>query len=68
MNLHAGINTFEIQYDNTQCCGAVATLGLPTGVTEITAVPEPMTWALMLVGFGVLGAVARRRRSASLAA
>lgn len=27
------------------------------------AVPEPATWAMMLVGFGGLGAVIRRRRS-----
>jgi hypothetical protein len=31
-------------------------------------VPEPATWALMLMGFGGLGAVLRRRRQAALAA
>jgi len=29
------------------------------------AVPEPATWLLMLFGFGVLGAAARRRRNAA---
>ena len=29
---------------------------------SVAAVPEPAEWALMLVGFGGLGAVARRRR------
>jgi hypothetical protein len=29
------------------------------------AVPEPATWAMMLVGFGGLGLMARRRRSAA---
>ena len=33
-----------------------------------TAVPEPATWAMMIIGFGVVGAVVRRRRSAPLAA
>lgn len=29
---------------------------------SLTAVPEPTTWAMMLVGFGGLGAIIRRRR------
>lgn len=32
------------------------------------AVPEPSTWALLLMGFGGLGAVLRRRRSPVIAA
>ena len=32
------------------------------GTTQATDVPEPATWAMMLVGFGALGAVLRRRR------
>lgn len=28
----------------------------------VTAVPEPAAWAMMIAGFGVVGAVARRRR------
>ena len=31
-------------------------------------VPEPATWGLMLVGFGLIGATARRRRAAAVAA
>jgi hypothetical protein len=36
---------------------------VPTG-----GVPEPATWALMLMGFGGLGAALRRRRAVALAA
>jgi len=31
------------------------------GIASFTAVPEPTTWAMMLGGFGFLGAMARRR-------
>lgn len=31
--------------------------------SNIAAVPEPTTWALMLVGFGLTGAAMRRRRA-----
>ena len=41
-------------------------------VSDVTftpdAVPEPATWAMMLIGVAGLGAVARRRRSVALAA
>ena len=36
------------------------------GVTEVGAVPEPMTWTMMIVGFGGVGALMRRRRPALL--
>lgn len=46
--------------------------GLTDDVIAYTAgaggVPEPAAWAMMLVGFGGLGAVLRRRRSSMLAA
>jgi PEP-CTERM motif len=35
-----------------------------TDGTFTTAVPEPATWAMMLAGFGGLGAAMRRRRVA----
>lgn len=34
-------------------------------VADAAAVPEPSTWALMLVGFGALGTAMRRRQRAS---
>jgi|JI10StandDraft_1071094.scaffolds.fasta_scaffold33804_4 hypothetical protein len=35
--------------------------------TTLPAVPEPNTWAIMVVGFGITGAVMRRRRGAVVA-
>ncbi|MDP1027471.1 PEPxxWA-CTERM sorting domain-containing protein [Sphingomonas sp. KR1UV-12] len=35
-----------------------------TAITATTAVPEPATWAMMLVGFGMVAGVARYRRRA----
>jgi hypothetical protein len=32
------------------------------------AVPEPATWAMMIMGFGAMGSVIRRRRASALAA
>lgn len=34
-------------------------------VSVTSAVPEPASWVMMLVGFGMVGAVARRRRAAT---
>jgi hypothetical protein len=38
-----------------------------TWITDLnlTAVPEPATWAMMLLGFGLVGATARRTRKAT---
>jgi hypothetical protein len=33
-----------------------------TSLSESPAVPEPATWSLMIAGFGIAGAAARRRR------
>jgi hypothetical protein len=34
-----------------------------TSITVGPAVPEPATWAVMIVGFGAVGYVLRRRES-----
>jgi len=36
-----------------------------SGVTAVAAVPEPTTWAMMLLGFAGVGFVAYRRRSSA---
>ena len=38
------------------------------GVAVTGAVPEPATWGLMIVGFGMVGAAARRRNRTSVTA
>ena len=57
-------------FTGTNCC--VDTMGAPvrvtiTGITTqppgIGGVPEPSTWAMMLIGFGATGYAMRRRRS-----
>ena len=37
------------------------------GSDTVVSVPEPATWALMLLGFGGIGALLRRRRGVALA-
>ena len=54
---------------NTGAATLIGSLGL-NGITGISVVPvpEPGTWAMLLLGFGLIGAALRRRRSASIAA
>lgn len=40
-----------------------AGFGSKVGITSVTAVPEPETYAMMLAGLGLLGTVARRRKA-----
>jgi len=37
-----------------------------SGTLNIAAVPEPATWAMMIMGFGGMGAVLRRRKPATV--
>jgi hypothetical protein len=58
--LEAGTYTLTINGDNN----STGSLG---GTVTINAVPEPGTWAMMLVGFGAAGYAMRRRRLPVLA-
>jgi hypothetical protein len=50
--------------------GAFATMGVNSGqaqmnITRMTgAIPEPATWAMLITGFGLVGATLRKRRAA----
>lgn len=47
-------------------CGTGATCGIIEGLPASGGViPEPGTWALLIAGFGLVGAAARRRRPAA---
>ena len=39
---------------------------LGRGILTIGAVPEPQSWAMLIAGFGLVGAALRRRRSAAV--
>ena len=58
--LEAGTYTLTINGDND----STGSLG---GTVTINAVPEPGTWAMMLLGFGAAGFAMRRRRAPVLA-
>ncbi len=63
-------HTFSIVYDteHTYYAGTHDVVS-PDIFKSITSnVPEPGTWAMMIVGFGLLGATLRRRREAAAAA
>lgn len=47
---------------------AASDLFTPFGETGVAGVPEPASWAMLVAGFGLVGAVRRRRRPASVAA
>ena len=40
--------------------------GVVSGRLDMPAVPEPATWAMMILGFGAGGSMIRRRRVAAL--
>jgi hypothetical protein len=56
-----GTNTLDFIVNNGG--GPTALRTEMTGTASVGGVPEPATWGLMIVGFGGMGAVLRRRRS-----
>lgn len=61
--LTQGDHTLEIFYADRNVSQAELDFSIDTaGVTVSGGVPEPGTWALMVVGVGLMGAALRRRR------
>jgi hypothetical protein len=65
LSFGSGADAFTLTVNNV----AVSNDGVRTPITGfiLTAVPEPATWALMLLGFGGIGLAMRRRRQPALA-
>lgn len=67
-----GAHTMQIigGYNQYQSTNAQAFGGVTFKVTNLSAVPEPATWGMMIVGFGMAGSMVRstrRRNAATLA-
>lgn len=59
---------FQYQSDNFAFGDGILIDNLTvTGTKMASAVPEPATWAMMILGFGLAGAALRRRRETALA-
>nr|WP_245824451.1 PEPxxWA-CTERM sorting domain-containing protein [Sphingomonas azotifigens] len=54
--------TVYAAYSNGSGMSYEGTLGVLRTELQTSAVPEPITWAMMLVGFGTVGAAVRYRR------
>jgi hypothetical protein len=58
------IGSFGLVYNQTGCC--IPRLGASTlTITYGAPVPEPSNWALLIAGFGLVGAAMRRRAIAA---
>lgn len=57
-------NAVHIALTNYSLAGSLLTGDIILGHSEaaVSGVPEPATWGMMLVGFGLIGAASRRRR------
>jgi hypothetical protein len=69
----ADAGTYRLQFgvsnfgDTSLDTGLAFTGALVDG-NPVDPVPEPATWAMLIAGFGLVGAAARRRRNAAVAA
>lgn len=60
----AGVNAANFKINH----GSVSGVSLySTGLPPVTPVPEPATWAMMILGFGLVGGALRSRRRITVA-
>jgi PEP-CTERM motif len=52
---------YFVEVEGNVPVGAKLSLAVDGNVTGVAAVPEPSTWAMMAIGFGLLGFAGRRR-------
>jgi PEP-CTERM motif len=69
----ATAGTYQLRFGVTNAIdniwdSALAWNGAVIDGRVIDPIPEPQTWAMLIVGFGLVGAAARRRRQAAVAA
>ncbi len=63
----AGLSSTSSTPFTVEIFGTASAKSLYSGELQVTAVPEPETYALMLAGLGAVGFVARRRKAGSAA-
>lgn len=62
----AGLQTIRLVGSGTGSYGGSVSFAPLDGGGNPVPIPEPATWAMMLGGFGLLGAAVRRRRSTTV--
>jgi len=62
LNFHPGSSDTRSDFWVSSTGGTALIANALENVGAVAAVPEPATWAMMLVGFGMIGATARYRR------
>ena len=61
--------TKEEKDNSAYILGSLSVRDAPiVSIPDVPAVPEPATWAMLIMGFGGIGSVMRRQRRAALAA
>lgn len=63
VSLGAGSHSFVLFYADRQESQAQLSFSLPANIIVTPGVPEPATWAMMLMGFGAIGGALRRRKT-----